>query len=185
MFLPRRNSRTGALNRYYGVTENGEIKMKGIEAKRRDTPKIIKKCQKDIVKTFAEAKNEKEFIEKITDAEKILQSYIDKLVNNKVPKKELFIESKPSKTLENYTQLNRNAAALLRYRKLGIEKKPGEKIRYIVSDADADNKNKVSIPSENGEIDREFYKRKLKRSMKSLLLQEKRNKKGQEAQRLV
>jgi DNA polymerase-2 len=33
------------LNRYYGVFENGKIKVRGIEARRRDTPGFIKEAQ--------------------------------------------------------------------------------------------------------------------------------------------
>lgn len=171
VFLPRRGSRTGALNRYYGVKEDGEIKARGIEMRRSDSPEIVKRCQREMIGALSEAESRSEFMEKISDARNVLHRYIEELMNDEFSEEELCIESKPSKDIEAYSQLNRNACALLRYSDLGIEKGAGEKLRYVVSDSGASNRNKVSVlEEERNRVDKEYYKKELERSMQSLLM---------------
>lgn len=58
VFLPSKmHPRIGVLNRYYGVMERGKIKVRGIEVRRRDTPKFIFDAQTDIINVLAEANN--------------------------------------------------------------------------------------------------------------------------------
>ncbi|MEM2108824.1 MAG: DNA polymerase domain-containing protein, partial [Candidatus Bathyarchaeia archaeon] len=46
VFLPSKlHPRLGVLNRYYGVMEDGRIKVRGIELRRRDTPRFIYNAQ--------------------------------------------------------------------------------------------------------------------------------------------
>ena len=41
VFLPNKSNGVGALNRYYGVMTNSKLKVRGIEIRRSDTPKLI------------------------------------------------------------------------------------------------------------------------------------------------
>jgi len=53
VFLPSKiHPNIGVLNRYYGVMESGKIKVRGIEVRRRDTPKFIFDAQTDIIKVL-------------------------------------------------------------------------------------------------------------------------------------
>jgi DNA polymerase-2 len=54
----------GILNRYYGVLENGKIKVRGIEVRRRDTPKFVFDAQTDIIKVLSKANNVEELYKK-------------------------------------------------------------------------------------------------------------------------
>jgi DNA polymerase elongation subunit (family B) len=48
VFLPNKSNGVGALNRYYGVMTNGKLKVRGIEIRRSDTPKLISNLQEGI-----------------------------------------------------------------------------------------------------------------------------------------
>jgi DNA polymerase elongation subunit (family B) len=48
VFLPNRTNGAGALTKYYGLKEDGSIKMRGIEARQRSTPPFIKSFQEEL-----------------------------------------------------------------------------------------------------------------------------------------
>ncbi|MCW3985677.1 MAG: hypothetical protein NWE91_04635 [Candidatus Bathyarchaeota archaeon] len=74
VFLPSRiHPNVAVLNRDYGVKEDGKIKVRGIEARRRDTPKFVYDAQMEMIKTLATANNVKEFYTKIPDALNIVR----------------------------------------------------------------------------------------------------------------
>ena len=53
VFLPSRaEPDVPALSHYWGVKSNGDIKVRGIEVRRRDTPKIIKDAQYAFIDIF-------------------------------------------------------------------------------------------------------------------------------------
>ncbi|OKY77183.1 MAG: DNA polymerase PolB2 inactivated [Candidatus Methanohalarchaeum thermophilum] len=171
VFLPRRNSKAGALNKYYGILEDESIVTKGIETERKNIPTIVKKMQKEILKELKQVENLREFKSKIPETKKILKKYQNKIKEEKYDIKELTIESTPSKKTGDYKCYNRNKAALKKYQKRGYSKNPGEKVKYIIRNSQAENENKVSIAEENPKrIDKEFYNKKLERAQKSLLL---------------
>jgi DNA polymerase-2 len=65
-FLPSKtHPRIGVLNRYYGVMENGKIKVRGLEVRRRDTPRFVFDAQTEMIKTLATANNTAELCKKI------------------------------------------------------------------------------------------------------------------------
>jgi DNA polymerase-2 len=45
IFLPRKARSTGALNRYYGLFEDGDDEDSGLELRRSDTPQLIRNAQ--------------------------------------------------------------------------------------------------------------------------------------------
>ncbi len=68
-FLPSHmNKRVAVPNRYFGVFQNGEIKARGIETRRHDTPAFIAETQKQLLEILAEVPditNLTEYMQKI------------------------------------------------------------------------------------------------------------------------
>ena len=55
-FLPSRlDERVPVANRYFGVFQDGSLKMRGIEARRRDTPPFIAEAQMELLELLAQA----------------------------------------------------------------------------------------------------------------------------------
>ena len=101
VFLPSRmHPNIGVLNRYYGVMENGKVKVRGIEVRRRDTPKFIFDAQTDIIKAFSTANNVEELYQKIPQALNVVKAYRQKLLNNEIPIWDLVITKHLSKKPE-------------------------------------------------------------------------------------
>src|SRR5438477_430966 len=49
------------LNRYYGIFQDRTLKVRGIDVRRHDTPKIVEKCQTQMLGILKEADNSREF----------------------------------------------------------------------------------------------------------------------------
>ena len=63
VFLPSKmHPHIGVLNRYYGVMENGKLKVRGIEVRKRDTPKFVYDAQMEMIDVLSKANNSAEFM---------------------------------------------------------------------------------------------------------------------------
>ena len=55
VLLPQKSGKEfGAINRYYGIRYDGELVCRGIELRRRNTPKFIADIQREAIKVFLE-----------------------------------------------------------------------------------------------------------------------------------
>jgi len=80
VFLPSRmHPNIGVLNRYYGVTESGKLKVRGLEVRKHDTPKFVYDAQMEMLNVLASANNSKEFIDKIPEVLQVVKSYRQKI----------------------------------------------------------------------------------------------------------
>lgn len=136
-FLPNKTTNVGSLNKYYGLFEDGQMKIGGLELRRRDTPQLIKNAQMDMLKVLSRANNAREFCDLIPDVIEVIKKYADRIMNGECDLKELVFTSTISKDLEYYSQLNNNVACLLQLRDNGLEVKPGEHIQYIITNANS------------------------------------------------
>jgi len=74
-FLPSRvNPRIPVPNRYFGVFQSGEIKVRGIELRRHDTPVLVKEMQEDILEIMAQAKSVENIRERLPELRTIIRS---------------------------------------------------------------------------------------------------------------
>jgi len=137
VFLPSRmHSEVPVLNRYYGVFESGKIKVKGIEAKRRDTASFIRDAQIEMIKTLAKAPDAKTFREKIPEALKVLKTYLEKISAQKVELNELLIAKQLSMHPNEYSHNVFTAIAAWQLMKEGVEISAGQTVKYLITDAD-------------------------------------------------
>jgi len=143
VFLPSRiHVEVPVLNRYYGVFESGKIKVRGIEAVRRDTPSFIKKAQMDMISVLANATNSEAFIKKIPEAVEVLRGYVEKLRKRAVDVRDLIIAKQLSMQPDRYTHDVFQAIAAKQLMKEGIEVPGGQTVRYLITDAENRRANK-------------------------------------------
>jgi DNA polymerase elongation subunit (family B) len=136
VFLPSKtHARVPVLNRYYGVFENGKIKVRGIEARRRDTPKFIRDAQIDMIRVLAEGHGSKEFLSKIPRALKILKVYSEKLLSREVSPEDLLIAKQLSMDPYSYTHNVFQAIAAMQLIREGWDVSAGQMVRYLITDA--------------------------------------------------
>jgi len=146
VFLPCKGTGVGALNRYYGALEDGTVKVRGIELRRRDTPDFLRWAQQDMIDLLARADDPDEFAAMAPRALEALRARADQLRAGDVPPDALLFTTSPSKELDEYQQMNVSAAALHQLREEGVADRPGRAVQYLVSDASSsDWRRKVLI----------------------------------------
>ena len=132
VFLPSKmHPNIGVLNRYYGVMESGKIKVRGIEVRRRDTPRFIFNAQTDIIDVLAQANNTKELYQKIPDALNVVRAYREKILNGEIPIWDLVIKKHLSKKPEDYRQNVSQVIAARQLIKEGSEVHAGDSVNFI------------------------------------------------------
>jgi len=124
------------LNRYYGVFDSGKIKVRGIEAVRRDTPPFIKKAQMDMIRVLAKAPNSEAFMKRIPESVEVLRGYAEKLRKRAVNVRDLIIAKQLSMHPDRYTHDVFQAIAAKQLLKEGIEVSGGQTVRYLITDAE-------------------------------------------------
>jgi DNA polymerase elongation subunit (family B) len=137
VFLPSKiTPEIPVLNRYYGVFEDGRIKMRGIEARRTDTPEFIKKAQLEMIKILSDALSYEEFVKRIPDALQVLRGYVEKLLRGDISVEELLVSKRLSKHPQDYAHDVFQAVAAKQLLTAGFDVYPGQTVRYLIVDAD-------------------------------------------------
>ena len=126
------------LNHYWGIKRSGETKVRGIEIRRRDAPKIIKEAQKEFIKVFEDVSSVEEFKENIAKAKEILLEYAEKIKNGTLSKEDLTIRQRISRKPSQYKVNTYQAIAAKQAERAGLVMTPGKNVRYIILNADAD-----------------------------------------------
>ena len=136
VFLPSKtHPKVPVSNRYYGVKDDGTTKVRGIEARKRDTPKFVYDAQMDMINVLASANNSKEFFEKIPEALKVVKQYRKKLLDGEVPVWDFVITKRLSKELQNYSQNISQMIAGEQLKKEGFEIYAGKNLKYVITSA--------------------------------------------------
>jgi len=149
VFLNSRiNPRLPVLNRYYGVFEDGSLKVRGIDLRRHDTPNLVRNCQKEMLSIFSEAKNSSEFVTLIPEALKALRSYVLMLRAGHVPIEDLIIEKRLSKNPEEYTNRVEQAIAAGHLVKEGGSVHGGQSVSYIIANSTSKISSNRVIPTQ-------------------------------------
>lgn len=130
VFLPLADG-FGAYNRYYGRQPDESIKIRGIAARRHDTPEYVRKMQVRMLEVMARAKTRTEL--------KALKSEVDDIFRDALTAlpctdpQQLVIERRINRTTYRHRCLE--GAAVRAYRDVGAAIEPGMKIGYVVADA--------------------------------------------------
>ncbi len=137
VFLPSKmHPNIGVLNRYYGVMENGKVKVRGIEVRRRDTPRFVYNAQMEMINVLASAGDSKQFMEKIPEAIKVVKEYRQKLLDGDVPIWDLIITKHLSKHPRRYKQRVSQVIAAEQLMKEGAEVHAGKNIGFLFTSAE-------------------------------------------------
>ena len=138
VFLPSKaESNVPALSHYWGIKVDGEKKVRGIEVRRRDIPKIIKDAQYAFIDVFKGASSVGEFLERIPKAKELLYEYVERIENGSVSRDELSIRQRISRKPSHYKVNSYQAIAARQLERSGVVVSAGKNVRYIILNADA------------------------------------------------
>ncbi|TGM01073.1 DNA polymerase [Leptospira barantonii] len=135
-------------NRYMGRFQNGQLKCRGIGARRKDLPIFIRNAQQEMLDWM----REKITISDLKNAEleilNIYDRYDAALKSDRVALEDLLIRRSTSKALEEYEVAGPTAVSLYNLKDMGIEVQAGEKIRYLILNRKAKSKDQWYLPEE-------------------------------------
>ncbi|WP_435178555.1 type B DNA-directed DNA polymerase [Halorussus sp. AFM4] len=192
-FVPRRDSRAGALNRYFGKvapdgepdddggTDEGageastdgvdpEYKLRGIEARQRSTSAFVERVQRDLLDALDRHRKPAPVCD-------VLKRRLRDLRAGEVAPEDLLITRRASKRREAYDRRTRTVAALARAEDAGLDPRPGQSLEFLVVDDGAPRERErvrldFEVGGERGRdvgYDAEFYADRLVRAAESVL----------------
>jgi DNA polymerase elongation subunit (family B) len=135
IFLPSKQTGEGALNRYYGLFEGGEYKVRGIFLRKSDTPELLRKAQRDMLEVFRKASGAADFRELIPTALESLRAHAERVRGGDFRIEELVMSKRVSHSIEEYRQSNDQLAALRQLHDAGVTLLPGQRVRYVICDS--------------------------------------------------
>lgn len=150
VFLPMADG-FGAYNRYYGRQPDGSIKVRGIAARRHDTPEYVRKMQEEMLTVMARAGTLEGLQKTEGPAMDIYRRYLAGLCTANA--RDFVISRRISRL--TYAHRCLEASAVQEYRNQGITVAPGMKIAYVVRSAkqyEVDTEWNASI------VDTEYYR---------------------------
>ena len=132
------------LNRYFGAYQDGGLKVRGIEARRHDTPKAFAGCQMRIVRILAAAASTAEARSKVPECIEVFLETAETLERHEIPTTELAFTTNLSKAPGEYVSNTVQSAAARRLADEGVELHAGEGIRYVITEYDARDSRRVT-----------------------------------------
>jgi DNA polymerase elongation subunit (family B) len=170
--------RIEALKQYYGITHDGELVVRGIEARRHDTPNFIKKLQTELLYTLFDCNNIDEVVTKGYESALLLVTRaIDNIMigGNNITQEDLVISKLLGQNIEKYRSLFPHVCAAIQS---GTDKdslpSKGDSIKYIYTDAQHSNPlcrvtPVKEIEKENLRYDKEKYRAMILDAAQSVL----------------
>ncbi len=132
VFLPSRlDERVPVANRYFGVFQDGSIKVRGIEARRRDTAPFIAETQMSIMEILARAGDADALKDVYPRALSFADSEMKALRAGRVPLEKLLVSQKLSRELGEYSSPSPAARAVRQLEAAGKLVRPGQRVRFL------------------------------------------------------
>ncbi len=140
-FLPSKgNPESPVANRYFGLFQNGKIKARGLAFRRSDTPPLIQEAQLRMLEILAGAKDMDDYRAKIPEILDLLLEYRLMLRDGQAKSEDLAIGKRISQEPSAYKVDSLTALAAQELEDVGIPIHPGEKVRYVIKDAESKDK---------------------------------------------
>jgi DNA polymerase-2 len=138
VFLPSKQSpEIPVPNRFFGVPEGGELKVRGLECRKHDTPPLVARMQREALAILAEAHDFQSYGRKLEEAREVLARYLARLEAGSVNLEELVINRRLTRAPRDYQQASATAIAAKQLERAGVKLRPGETLQYIITDAEA------------------------------------------------
>ncbi len=133
-FSSRKSPSLAVANQFLGVFGTGEIKMRGLDARRSDTPLFVRQMQNRMVEILAGARDMEEYRRLIPKARNALEEALDILSEGRVPLSELVFKKTLSRAPAEYARATITAIVARELVNRGIRLAAGETVHYILTD---------------------------------------------------
>jgi DNA polymerase II len=131
-FLPSRTDvRVPVPNRYFGVFQDGSLKMRGIEARRGDTAPFIAQAQLGMLERMAQVPDAEHLPGCLPELLSLLRGYLSSLRGRRIPLSDLVVSQKLSRRLDEYRTPSPAARAAAQLEGVGKSLQPGQRVRFL------------------------------------------------------
>lgn len=131
-FLPSRlDARVPVPNRYFGVFQDGEIKVRGIELRRHDTPLFVSAVQQELLDLLGEAASAADLVEILPLVRSHLEKRLTDLRLGRIPPEKLVVRQTLSRELDLYRTPSPAAVAARQLQAQGKSLRPGQAVRFV------------------------------------------------------
>jgi DNA polymerase-2 len=166
----KRDARIPVPNQYFGVFQDGTLKYRGIELRRRDTTKWVRKIQLKALEILAQADAPQEFSECIPEVMKVVDHAKWELRTGRVPLGELIIRQRLSRTIEAYKTPSPAARAAMQLQAQGRQFAPGQSLEFLFAcNAIGVHAWELEEALDSAKLDTKRYFKLLDRAMQTIL----------------
>jgi DNA polymerase-2 len=138
VFLPSKQYQDVPVpNRFFAVGEDGEVKIRGLECRRRDTPPLLNRMQHEVLSILAEARDYESYLQKLEVARTVLAAYEERLASGDVEIKDLVVSKRITREPRDYQKAGLTAIAAQQLFGSGVKLRPGQHIEYIITDSES------------------------------------------------
>ena len=170
-FLPSRmDERVPVPNRYFGVFQDGSLKMRGIEVRRHDTPTWVSEVQMEIINTLVHTSNMEEASAYLPKVLNLIRKALTRLRTGAVPLEDLLVSLTLSRELSEYRTPSPAARAAAQLAAIGKNLRPGQRVRFIYTLGDPGVRAwDLPKPPDVRSVDQERYRVLLLRAASTIL----------------
>jgi DNA polymerase-2 len=125
------DARIPVANRYFGVFQSGEIKVRGIELRRHDTPDYIKELQQHMLDILAKAPDAEHVPDLLPEVQALVRRRLADLKRGRVPPEKLIVRQTLSRELDAYHSPSPTALAARQLAEHAKDLRPGQVVRFV------------------------------------------------------
>ena len=169
-FLPSRvEPRISVANRYFGAFEDGSVKVRGIEARRHDTPRFIRETQLGMLDILAEGRDVAGFRRTVPDAIRYVRHRLQALRAGQVPLQDLVVTHRLARAPHEFVVRTAAARVAQQLSQAGVQLSPGESLRFVYVPG-PEKARAWELVEDHPPYDAQAYTELLLRAVESLLL---------------
>ena len=134
VFLPATTHGLGVPNRYYGLYEHGDFKLRGIGGRRHDTTGLARRFEHEILDLFRAARDADGVRALLPRALARADLFAERVRAGAWPLEELLISHRIGQAPEAFVTFTDSVAALRQLAEAGASRGAGETVRFVILD---------------------------------------------------
>lgn len=134
VFLPAVTHGLGVPNRYYGLYEDGEFKLRGIGGRRHDTPVLVRRFESEVLSLFRTARDADGVRALVPRALARADRFAERVRAGAWPVDELLVSHRVGQAPEAFVTFTDSVAALRQLAEAGAARGAGEVVRFVLLD---------------------------------------------------
>jgi len=127
----RENPKISVPNRFYGLSCDGNHKIRGIALRRGDTPRFVANLQNDVLEVLAKETDPSNLPKRLPEILEMVESQLSTLKKREVPLEQLVITQTLSRELDKYSVLSPLFCAARQLESQGQTVRRGQRVPFV------------------------------------------------------